>query len=335
MITLARESRGYNHRDFAVLVDMSNSNLGKIESGEIGVTQAKLLNIASQADYPLHFFFQEGEIKMENLSWKKRRKVPYKLLFPILAKANIITLQVQILNKALNPQLIELPTFEISESLTPQDIAKKVRTLWDLEKITSNSLLKAIEDKGIVVSEFDFKSTRIDGLSMLTNDQRPVIFLNSTLDGDKQRFTLAYELGQLIMHTFFVPDVTLDPSKSANLFAAELLMPESEMRKEFENGITFQSLALLKKKWRVSMIALLYRADDLGYLTSNQKRYLIQQFNERNIRRYEPEELRILPERPRLLKFLIGEIRNKGRLTVMDTANLMCLEIGEFMELYS
>ena len=39
------------------------------------------------------------------------------------------------------------------------------------------------------------------------------------------------------------------------------------------------------------MIALLYRADDLGFVTANQKRYLLQQFNKLKIRRREPQEL--------------------------------------------
>ncbi len=334
MITLARESRGLNQKEFAELINMSNSNVGKMENGDIGITQQNLAVIAAETDYPLHFFLQKGDIITENLSWKKRRKVAQRLMVPIFAKANIITRQVQILSKALHLDYPSFPKYEVSEVQTPSIIAEKVRAEWGIENISSTAILKMIEDHGIIVNAFDFKTSRVDSLSMLTEDKRPLLFLNQGLEGDKQRFTLAYELGQIVMHTFN-PSTTSDIAKEANQFAAEFLMPEKEIRKDFNKGVSFKKLGQLKLKWRVSMIALLYRADDLGYLTSNQKRYLMQQFNESNIRRHEPEELSVAKEEPTLMKFLIGELRSKGRMSVTDTSALLCLQIGEFMEMYS
>lgn len=335
MITLARESRGLNQRDFAALIDMSNSNIGKMENGDIGVSEENLKTIANETDYPIHFFLQPGEIISENLSWRKRRKVPQKFMIPINARANIITRQIQILNKALNINKTIVPSFDLKKELTPQKIATLFRKEWKIDNIKDTSLLKKIEDEGIIVNAFDFKTTRIDSLAMLTEDKRPVIFINNTIEGDRQRFTLAYELGQLAMFTYTENHSTADITSDCNAFAAEFLMPENEIRPDFNTGVTFQSIAALKAKWKVSMIALLYRADDLGYVTPNQKRYIIQQFNEAGIRRHEPEALKIPKEEPRLMKFLIGELRNKGKLSVMDTAALLCLQIGEFMEMYS
>ena len=83
------------------------------------------------------------------------------------------------------------------------------------------------------------------------------------------------------------------------------------------------------------MIALLYRADHLGLITPNQKRYLIQQFNQLKLRRREPMELDITKEKPKLIKQWIAEYRTKTKLGTVEMASLFFLNIDEFMELYS
>lgn len=83
------------------------------------------------------------------------------------------------------------------------------------------------------------------------------------------------------------------------------------------------------------MIALLYRADHLGLITPNQKRYLIQQFNQLKLKRREPMELDIPKEQPKLIKRWIAEYRTKTKLGTVEMASLFLLNIDEFMELYS
>ena len=77
------------------------------------------------------------------------------------------------------------------------------------------------------------------------------------------------------MHLYTNPPFTRDISHEANEFAAEFLMPEKDIKGDFKDGVTLNILADLKRKWRVSMQALLYRANDIGVITDNQKRYLI------------------------------------------------------------
>ena len=137
------------------------------------------------------------------------------------------------------------------------------------------------------------------------------------------------------MHTFNSVSPERDISHEANQFAAEFLMPAKYIKDDFKSGITIPLLGELKRKWKVSMIALLYRADDLGLITPNQKRYLIQQFNQLKIRRREPIELDIPPEEPGLIKKWIAEYRSKMKIGVVEMAALLCLNVDEFLELYS
>ncbi|MCF8451378.1 MAG: hypothetical protein K9G49_16015, partial [Taibaiella sp.] len=94
-------------------------------------------------------------------------------------------------------------------------------------------------------------------------------------------------------------------------------------------------LGELKRKWKVSMISLLYRADDLGYLTPNQKRYLLQQFNEQKMRRREPKELDVPIERESLVKKWIKELKTKQKLNDKGVASLFHLNMDEFTTRYN
>ncbi len=335
MIVLARESRGINQLELADKISMSKTNMGKIESGDIGVREETLELIADITNYPLSFFKQANEVYPDHLIYRKREKVAAGVLTPISAKVNIIRFHVQYLIKALNISNPELPLFEVTEKTTPQVIAQKVRKTWKIETPVIDDTVKLIEGKGIAVANFDFGTERVDSRCVLTETKYPLIILNKTLLGDRQRFSLAFQLGHLLMHTATNVDWERDIAHEANLFAAEFLMPEKDIRKDFENGITITLLAHLKGKWKASMISLLYRADDLGFLTPNQKKYLIQQFNEQKLRRREPVELDVPVEKPELIRKWIGEVKAKQKLDTKQMAAQLNLSTNEFIELYS
>ena len=334
MLILARESRGLSQIQIAEAIGMSATNLSKIERAEIGLHNDNLEKIGTITGYPLPFFTQKGEISPENLSYRKREIVTQKLLNPVNAKANIIRLQVQQLAHLLHKTAYFLPKKPINEQNEPAIIAQKLRKEWQVSSGAISNITNLIESKGIIITQFDFNTPRIDSRTMLTSDKQPIIFTNSSLLGDRQRFSLAYELGQLIMHSFVPVAIDRDISHEANLFAAEFLMPEADIRPDFEQGITIPILAQLKTKWKVSMISLLYRADDLGYLTPNQKRYLLQQFNSLNIRRREPVELDIEPEQPKLLRQWASSLQKNLQLNTLQMAMLLCLSVEDYLEQY-
>jgi len=335
MIVLAREARSLNQHELAEQIQMSATNLSKIERGDVGISEDIVKAIAEITGFPLHFFVQPGSIIPEHLGYRKRQKVRQKLLLPINARANILRRHVQFLTGALGVRAPRLPSLEVRPGVLPADIAIQLRREWRLGTGPIANLVQELEDRGIAIISFDFGTERVDSQSVFTDDGQPVIFLNKGLLGDRQRFSLAYELGQLVMHAGADIDMGRDICHEANEFAASFLMPGESIREDFQPGISIAMLAGLKKKWKVSMIALLYRADDLGFLTPNQKRYLLQQFNSMQIRRREPPELDVALEEPGLVKHWISTYRTLTGLGIVEMAALFCLHADEFLELYS
>ena len=335
MIILAREARGLTQAELAEEIGISATNLSKIERADIGTTSSLIETISDKTCFPLPFFYQTGEIVPENLNYRKREVVAQKLITPIHAKVNIVRRHVHFLTRWLSIEHIPVPVMEVTEQQTPQMIAAKLRNLWKVESPIIDNLTDLIEANGVIIKTIPFNTDRVDSRSILTDDQFPIICCNQSLLGDRQRFSLAYELGQLVMHSSSIIPLERSVSHEANAFAAELLMPANDILADFAAGITIPLLGELKRKWKVSMIALLYRADDLGLLSPNQKRYLIQQFNQLQIRKREPMELDVAKEEPRLIKRWIADFRSKTTIGIVDMAALLFLNVDEFLELYS
>ena len=61
MLTVARESRGLNQAELAEKVNLSPSNISRMEQDFIEITSPNFSSIVSVLNYPEEFFYQEGE----------------------------------------------------------------------------------------------------------------------------------------------------------------------------------------------------------------------------------------------------------------------------------
>lgn len=335
MIALARESRGLSQLELAEKLSLSASHMSRIEQDFIEVGEHHLKSISTVLNYPEGFFYELGENLPPALALRKRNVVAQKVMLPVEAQVNIYRLNVEKLLTAINHPDINLPVLDIEKLGSPAEAARKLRKLWKVEKGAINNLTQVLEENGLFLVNFDFNTERVDGMSILANGKFPIVFSNKRSLGDRQRFTLAYELGHLVMHLQTNPTFTRDISHEANEFAAEFLMPEKDIKGDFKDGVTLNILADLKRKWKVSMQALLYRSNDIGIITDNQKRYLINQFNSMNIRRREPAELDIPRENPMKLRDMITNYKNKQKLNVKQLALFFNSNEEEFLSKYS
>lgn len=336
MIILARESRGLSQKDLADRLNISPGKLSKAESGEQGLSEDQITLLEQVLAYPREFFYQDTDAFLSsNLSFRKRHKVPQKLIFPIEARINVFRLQAEWLFRHTQKPVPKTPLLDVGASASPEEAARKLRKQWKIHAGMIENMTEVLESHEIPVLSFEFGTERVDSRLILTNEKYPLIFLNSTMLGDRQRFSLAIELGHLVMHAHTNPSFDRDTGHEANLFAAEFLMPEEDIRPDFKVDVTVNSLAELKRKWKVSMHALLFRAEDLGCISKNQKTYLLTQFNQLQIRRREPRELDVPVEKSKLMRDLITNYRRAQRLTIREMAGCLNLTEEEFIKIYS
>jgi Zn-dependent peptidase ImmA (M78 family) len=163
-------------------------------------------------------------------------------------------------------------------------------------------LTNVLERNGVLILALPMSIETLDAFSSWAGqDPRwPVIAFVSGKPGDRLRFSIAHELGHLVMHQSPRSSFA-ELERDANRFAAEFLLPDQAMRQEITTPITLSSLTQLKRRWLVSTQALIRRAYDLELATERQYRYLMQQLSQRGWRIREPEEFEIAIEKPRLL----------------------------------
>jgi Zn-dependent peptidase ImmA (M78 family)/DNA-binding XRE family transcriptional regulator len=333
MITIARESRGLAQSDLAPIVGISQPTAVRLEKDNANASEEVLQNLARTLRYPNSFFYRKGESQPLALSYRKRNIVAQKLMTKIEANINIYRLNMEQLLPAVGYSDIKLPNLDTLKLGSEQECAKALRKLWKLTKGPIANLAETLEQHDILLLHFDFETDRVDGRCAIVLDKFPLIVTNKALLGDRQRFTLAYQLGHLVMHQYTSPGFERDLSHEANVFAAELLMPEKDIRADLQD-LTLAKLAELKKKWKVSMQALLYRASDLGLITDNQKRYLLQQFNQQNIRKREPKELDVPTESYKLVRNLLTQYRTRQKMSLPKMAAFLHLETEDFTTRY-
>lgn len=107
--------------------------------------------------------------------------------------------------------------------------------------------------------------------------------------GDRERFTVAHELGHFILHRNF-EDVD-GAELEAHRFAGAFLLPASRMEEAIGGGVTLSDLARLKARWGVSMQAIIMRGAELGLIDPARKTGLFRQLSARGWRKDEPVEV--------------------------------------------
>ena len=158
-------------------------------------------------------------------------------------------------------------------------------------------MTEVLEDAGCVVIAHDFGTRGIDGFHFRAGASTPVFHLNSGLPPDRWRWTLAHELGHLVM----AQELAADPKvleQQADVFAGEFLAPGHEIRSSL-HGLTYQKLAGLKLTWKISMQALIMKAYYLGTITSGQRAAMFKRLNKAGYRTREPETLDPPVEHPK------------------------------------
>ncbi|MGL5928288.1 MAG: ImmA/IrrE family metallo-endopeptidase [Dermatophilaceae bacterium] len=232
------------------------------------------------------------------------------------AKLNLLRMRSSFLLERMSIQADnQVPTFDPLET-TPADAARLVRAQWRMPVGAVRNLTAWVESAGVLVAEPDLASRRIDGLSQWAGDY-PVVLLNSQLPTDRKRWTLAHELGHLVLHSTWVD---VDVEQQANDFAAEFLMPEHVIKPSLRN-LTIGKLVELKREYGVSMQALIERAHRLGRVTKDERARFYKAMNARGWRTKEPASEALPPETPRLAAS-IGTRMLEAGLNETEIANL-------------
>lgn len=291
----------------AMDVSLTKGGLSKYERGGSTPKPTVLRSLAEALGVETSYFLDEQDVTLEWLAFRKASGLGKKKQERIktLAEAQVdVFLSLQ---RALEPAA-EKSKMPVRVKVTrPEDAevaAESLRQHWRLGEQPIESVTATIEDCGGIVVESGGENDLFDGLSGWANESIPVVVVSWAVTDDRRRFSLAHELGHLIMDAPDVDEKTEE--RLAHRFAAAFLVTAATARRELgekRRRLDLKELAILKQKHGLSMQAWIFRAADLGIIESSHAKSLFTQMSMRGWRRVEPVEFEG-EEKPRKLRQL-------------------------------
>ena len=239
------------------------------------------------------FFFEEvdDEFKEEQCNFRHLTTTPERAKKRVLSAGTLLAVLVHHLRT-----LCRLPSYNVPtiRAKSPEDIesaAEACREHWSLG--TDRPILsvgRVVENAGVVMSRLNAQTDKVDAFSR--SGPVSIVVLN-TAKGSPSRsiFDTAHEIGHLVLHAGERPGPT-DREKEADHFAGAFLMPRKEFRREFGamSRLDWEKLFELKRRWRASLQAIIYRAYALHALQATEYRHAYKYIYARGWHRGEPHE---------------------------------------------
>jgi Zn-dependent peptidase ImmA (M78 family)/transcriptional regulator with XRE-family HTH domain len=159
-------------------------------------------------------------------------------------------------------------------------------------------LVLALERAGVTVLGLPYTVDALDAFCAW-RDGDPVIAVLAGAPGDRVRFSVAHELGHLLLHSARKLD---SAEREADAFAAELLTPLHAIGPAMPAVVTLRGLTMLKSQWGVSVKSLVRRAREVGAVDRQRSTSLYRQMSARGWNRTEPGYVPV--EKPRAFRKL-------------------------------
>ncbi len=324
----AREMKGLSQTQLAKEIKgLSQSNLSKFEKGFDVLSEEKIDSIISFLGFPKSFFYKRIGNNPELAHYRKKSGTTKALKTELECNNRILGYLIDCFSED-----IVFPDFTLRpldpEEYKPEEIAKHTRKLIGLiDDEPVAEIFNLLESKGIIIIELDGVSEKFDGVSFFTDKGSPLIIINKSLSNDRKRFTIAHELGHILMHNsgdFPVPEHRTEKQKEneANRFASEFLMPEKGIKKSLI-GLKMYQLAPLKKKWLTSKAAIVMRAKDLGCIPDNRAKFFMVELSRNGERK--KENTLVFIDKPVLFNDAYNIYKTELQYTKKDLMNAFSL----------
>ncbi|MBE0616707.1 MAG: ImmA/IrrE family metallo-endopeptidase [Proteobacteria bacterium] len=198
--------------------------------------------------------------------------------------------------------------------------------VWQLGLDAIENLTEVLEDKGLKVHVIE-ATDAFDALTFPA-DGDAVIIGNARQPTDRLRFSLAHELGHLVLE----PAADVDAEKAANRFAGAFLVPQETARREIgskRHCLDLVELILLRRKYGLSVQAWINRAQDLGILSEAAATRPFDELVRLGGRRSEIGP-KLPDEEPRRMEILVRRALAEDLISRSRAAELLGRTIAEF-----
>lgn len=332
-----RTAHGLSLRALAARVGVSAMMVSKYERSLSQPSTSVLVSLANTFGVRPDYFRRPTTIKLDRIERRNRHrwKLPVKVERRILADVRD-----QLERRIMLDLVAPLPwpaTFEVPSDLPLtitdmseiEPVAVRVRELWKLGLGPIPNLIDALEMIGIKVLTAQHDDQRFEGMSARAGNLS-VIVVGRSWPGDRQRFTVAHELGHLVLNGRLAAGI--DKEKACDRFAGAFLVPEQKVKElmgERRTSLEVYELQLLKHKFGLSIAGWSHRAHDLGIVSHAEYRRFRRILASEGWDRTEPGKAHP-SERPGLFEHMVHRTFNESLISESKAADLLGIRQIDF-----
>lgn len=292
-----RLMRHWDQTTLATNAGLSAAAVSNIELGRVSPTIQHVEAISKAFGYSSLFITAELSLNPTTRPWLRayadasKREADAQMAVATTAAEYIRRLGLKIF-----PDLI--PPYR--GSLDDEDaIEEAAAELRDLAQIDQNSVvsnaIRSAERVGCVVLPLESELGRHLGMSVRADEIPMICVAKQGIPGDRQRWTVAHELGHLTLHASVPPPRDAREAHrmedQAHRFAAAFLTPADALvdsLTQVGGAVTLRALAELKAVWGVAIKSLVGRFNEIGIIEADHARSLYKQISARRWSKAEP-----------------------------------------------
>ncbi len=304
-LKMARQMAGMSMRALAEDVGVSAMAISKYENDKMVPGSEVLIRLAQALGVQVGFFLRPVTARLTAPAFRRKARLKDGTQKAILARTQAwLECYLEVESFFADSPVFTLPDIErrVADLEEVERVALELREAWQLGLDPIDNLIEVLEAHGIKVGTLACDDD-FDALTLWANETLPVMVVREGMPGDRQRLSLAHELGHLILE----PGTDVDEEKAAFRFAGAFLIPKPMAYYELgahRQELGVYELHLLKHKYGVSMQGWIYRASELGIISRNTAKQLWIRFRSENWREAEPGDP-LPPEVPGRLKRLV------------------------------
>ena len=304
----ARIYRGLTITELAEKIGISKQAISQYENEDIIPSYENLFKIMNCLKFPQEHFCQETiPIKTGATYFRSLLTTNKKDRFEHIEKMKYLVKIYQALSSYVTFPKLHLPDINpSSESI--EEIAQKIRFHWKIDNQPIKDIIYLLEKNGIIVTTYKTNTSDVDAYSQFTENKYIVVLSDNKNSAARRQFDAAHELGHIVLHAWSedIEALTRDEFKErenqAHEFAAAFLLPKNSFIEEVMlYPTTLEYYKQLKKKWKVSIQAMIMRAHHLEVISFSQYQYLMRQVSKQGWRKREPLDDTLEVMKPTLL----------------------------------
>ena len=294
-LKLARAAAGLSLRGLEerIAKRVTAQAIGKYERNETLPSAGVLVALSQALEVPLDFLFGSDELlTLEAVEFRSRSVFGWRDAGRLQAAVVDRIERYRAVEAALGlsalawdrPRAAPYPVADLAEA---ERAARSVRSEWNLGLSGIANLVELLEERGIKVLQIELPD-ELAGIAAWVRPpgepSLPVVVVNQGHPGERQRFTLAHELGHLVLSL----EHSTNSEKAADRFAGAFLIPAEALWTEVgkrRSHLGLKELLLLKKLLGASVQTLAYRCLELGIISQAHHRRLFRQFTEEGWRK--------------------------------------------------